>query len=90
MSCDINKKIKISAVAEHCTEENYRIDCINAKVIKRFDNEFLRKFNESIAIKVFRNHDLMNTNIGELIPYVGISSQKSFNNMSSKLKAREV
>jgi hypothetical protein len=47
----------------------------------------LRKFNESIAVKVLENNNLMNRNNEEIIPYDWQKFLEKFNNISSKLKA---
>jgi len=64
------KLINKSPVAEHCVCSDHFIDWDNMKIIKRENNDFLRKFYESIAIKTIGRENLMNRNSGEVIPYV--------------------
>ncbi len=51
----------------------------NSKIIKRSDNQLISKFNESIALRVLGNNNVMNCNTGDFIPYVWHKHLKSFN-----------
>ena len=67
-------------MAEHSLTKSHTINWFNAKVLKTSSNEFQRKTNEAIAIRVYNNNNnLLNRNKGEFFPNIWINTSQSFN-----------
>jgi hypothetical protein len=68
------KRLHIISIIKYFQEfvgKQYSLIGLKAEIIKSSKNEFMRKTDQSIAMKVYNNnYNLLSRNTGEFLPYI--------------------